>query len=77
MPLVTAVETTNLATKEDLAHELALVRAEMATMKHELIGACRGELITVVSEQTKPLLIAMVSTAVVFAGALLTALRLG
>jgi hypothetical protein len=75
--VVTAVDTTSLVTKDDLTHELALVRAEMATMTHELIAAFRRELITAVSAQTKPLLFTVLSTAVVFAGALLTAVRLG
>jgi hypothetical protein len=77
MAVETAVDTTNRVTKDDLTHELALVRAEMATMKRELIAAFRGELITAVSAQTKPLLFTVLSTAVVFAGALLTAVRLG
>ena len=70
---VTSVDTTNLATKDDLA----LLRADMTTMKHELIAAFRGDLIPAVSAQTKPVLFTIVSTAVVFAGALLTAVRLG
>jgi hypothetical protein len=77
MAVMTAADTTNLVTRDDLAHELALVRAEMATMKHELIGAFRAELITPVTAQTKPLLFTMIGTAVVFAGALLTAVWLG
>lgn len=77
MAVATAVDTTNLVTKDDLRHEVALLRAEIATMKHELVAAFRGELITAVSSQTKPLLFTIVSTAVVFAGALLTAVRIG
>lgn len=77
MAVATAVDTTNLVTKDDLRHELALVRAEIATMKHELVAAFRRELTTAVSAQTKPLLFAIVSAAVLFAGALLTAARIG
>ena len=73
MAVVTSLDTTNLATKDDLR----VLRADMATMKRDLIAAFRGELITAITAQTKPLLIAIVSTAVVFAGALLTAVRLG
>jgi hypothetical protein len=77
MAVATAIDTTNVVTKDDLAHELALVRAEMAAMKHELIAAFRGELISAVNAQTKSLLFTIVSTAVFFAGALLTAVWLG
>jgi hypothetical protein len=70
---VTSIDTTRLATKDGLA----LLRADIATMKHELIAAFRGELITAVIAQTKPLLSTIVSTAILFAGALLTAVRIG
>jgi hypothetical protein len=74
--VLTSVDTTNLVTKEDLAHEAALLRAEMAGMKHEVIAAFRGELNAAIAAQTKPLLISLVATAVVFAGSLLGAVAL-
>jgi hypothetical protein len=73
----TATDMASLVTKDDLAHEFALVRSEMATMKHELIGAFRAELLTAISAQTRPLLLSLVGVAVLFAGTLLAAVRVG
>jgi hypothetical protein len=74
--VLTSVDTTNLATKDDLARETALLRAEMVGMKHEVIAAFRGELNAAITAQTRPLLISLVATAVVFAGSLLGAAAL-
>ena len=74
--MLTSVDTTNLVTKEDLAREAALLRAEMNGLKHEVIAAFRGELNAAITAQTRPLLISLVATAVVFAGSLLGAVQL-
>jgi len=73
MAVVTAVDSDQLATKDDLHHEVALLRTEMVALKHELVATFRGELNAAITAQTRPLLIALVSTAVVFAGSLLAA----
>jgi len=75
--VVTAVDTTNLATKQDVAHELALVRAEMATMKHELIAAFRGELNTAVMSLNRNLVFSVIGAVVTTAVAVITAAQIG
>jgi hypothetical protein len=76
MAVVTSIDTTNLA-KEDFAHELALLRADMATMKHELIGAFRGELITAVTSLNKNLVFSVICAVVATAAAVVTAAQIG
>ena len=51
--------------KKDMTHEFALVRTEMAGMKNEIISEFRGEINAAITAQTRPLLIAIVSVAVV------------
>jgi hypothetical protein len=74
--LVSVFDTSELATKHDAAllrADMDLLRAEMQALKHELVAAFRGELNTAITNQTKPLLITIFCTAVVFAGSLLAA----
>jgi len=63
--LVSVFDTSQLATKNDLA-----------VLEQKLIAAFRAEINTAITSQTRPLLIAIVSTAVIFAGSLLAAIRI-
>jgi len=69
--LVSVFDTSDLATK----HDIALLRTDVEKVKHELIAAFRAELNAAITAQTKPLLISIVGTAVIFAGSLLAAVR--
>jgi hypothetical protein len=69
-------DTSDLATKNDAAllrADMEMLRVEMQALKHELIAVFRGELNAAITAQTKPLLISIVCTAVIFAGGLLAA----
>ncbi|MGQ0802240.1 MAG: hypothetical protein ACT4PI_00020, partial [Actinomycetota bacterium] len=57
--LVSVFDTSELATK----HDIALLRSDVEKATYELIAAFRGELNTAITNQTKPLLISIVSTA--------------
>jgi hypothetical protein len=79
----------SLATKEDLGllrlevrdlrtsldHQNELLHVEMASLRHEIIGALEGKINAAITSQTKPLLIGIVSVAVVVAAAVLSAAR--
>jgi hypothetical protein len=73
MAVVTSVDTTNLATKDDLA----LLHAEMATMKYELVGAFRGELNTAVMSLNRNLVFSVIGAVVATATAVITAAQIG
>ena len=62
--------------KKDVKHEFTLVRAEMVSMKHEIIGAFESKINAAITSQTKPLLITIFGTAVVFAASMLAAVLL-
>jgi hypothetical protein len=70
--LVSVFDTSELATR----HDLELLSAKIETLKHELIGVFRGEINAAITAQTRPLLITIFGTAVVFAGSMLAAVLL-
>ena len=67
--LVSVFDTSELATK----HDIALLRTEMQALKYELVAEFRGELNAAITAQTRPLLISIVCTALIFAGSMLAA----
>jgi hypothetical protein len=60
-----------------LDRRLGALEGKVEIMQHELIGVFRGELLAAVTSQTRSMLIGMVSTAAVFAAAVLGAVQLG
>jgi len=82
--VLTASDTANLATKDDVRelrtdvdHQVELIRADMATTKHELIGAFRGELLSAVTSLNRNLVFSVIGAVVATATAVITASHLG
>jgi hypothetical protein len=84
MSVLTTADTANLATKDDVRelrtdvdHQVELLRADMATTKHELIGVFRGELLSAVTSLNRNLVFSVIGAVVATATAVITASHFG